>query len=104
MPAVLYVNKLAQTYRGPSHEIYFDLTINGTYDIGGVVFRESDFSISQRLVAMSFYYHPQYHLFWDSEKYPYRIAIVDRATMQELPDGTVLNNLKVKGKITSAAL
>lgn len=104
MPAVFHVNKLAQTYRGPSHEIYFDLVINGTYDTGGISFYEKDFSVTQKLVALAFYYHPQYHIFWDSEKYPYRIVLVDRATMQELPANTALNNVRVKGKATSAAI
>lgn len=104
MAVTFHVKKLAQTYRGPSHEIYFDLLMNGTYELGGIPFREHDFSVSQKVVALSFYFHPQYHIFWDSEVYPYRIVIADRATMQELPNGTPIENLRVKGKIVSVAL
>lgn len=104
MAVTFHVKKLAQTYRGPSHEIYFDLVLNGTYETGGIPFYEKDFSVTQKLVALAFYYHPQYHIFWDSEQYPYRIVLADRTTMQELPNNTPLNEVRIKGKATSAAI
>lgn len=98
----LYARKIAETLHHNCHEIFFELTIKGNYPYGGIPFDKNLVGASQDMAALTFFYHPQYYCFADTEQTPVRIGVLNRQTMQELPNNTPLD-FKIKGKLTAVA-